>query len=315
MIATMVVVLLAAGLVISALRNRRLRRHVTGLAWSVAHDDLTALHSRTGLSERYSALPAGLDVMVFLIDLDQFKAVNDRWGHAAGDAIITAAGDRIGEVAAAYHGFAARMSGDEFAAVIPLPGNSIGRIAELLHQMIAQPVSISTGYTTVTVVPQASIGATTADSRDQLYGTPMRHADIAMYQAKKAGGAGYVIFQPGMHMPDTPPRHGPRIRDLRHLQPITPAHLPPTDPDGRPIVAAMRLPEHRGHAVFAVVSGILADPHAPQFAVAHVHLAPDGTAIFTSPRPGLTWRQALDTLASIAGLTAGRHRQPTSRTP
>ncbi|MFI8168121.1 GGDEF domain-containing protein [Streptomyces sp. NPDC085931] len=139
-------------------------------------------------------------VAVLLVDLDGFKAVNDRFGHAAGDAAIRATAasltDALNERSGAV---AARLGGDEFAAVIPLiePGG-LPWLLRGLHHEITAPFRHAGRDLTV----GASIGAALSsdlaseDSRpSEALGALLRLADEAMYAAKRAGG--------GWHYPAT----------------------------------------------------------------------------------------------------------------
>ncbi|MFE9428254.1 GGDEF domain-containing protein [Kitasatospora sp. NPDC006697] len=115
--------------------------HGTWLARRIAaarRDPLTGLHTRDGFTTRAERIiRSHADrVTVLLIDLDDFKAVNDTHGHAAGDAVLAATADRL-RTWCGSAGLAARLGGDEFAAVIL---DATDRIPALRAQL-AEPVS------------------------------------------------------------------------------------------------------------------------------------------------------------------------------
>lgn len=198
---------------------RRLRAQLAEALWWLAHDPLTGLLNRTGLHAVHADLApiTPQPIVAVLLDLDQFKHLNDTHGHDTGDDLLIAIGDRIADVADIYGGAAARLSGDEYAAVLPVRGHDLDRIADTFITLIAQPVHLTTdhGTTTVTVTVTASLGVAVVDSSDPFEDIALHRADIAMYHAKHHGGNQHAVYQPGMTMPDTTPRRGPRLRDLR----------------------------------------------------------------------------------------------------
>jgi diguanylate cyclase (GGDEF)-like protein len=154
------------------------------------HDPLTDLANRAAFTETVArglrANPRGLLVM---IDLDGFKAVNDTFGHSAGDQLLTAAGLRLNRTLRAED-VLARLGGDEFAAWLPevLTEAQARQTAERLTASCQQPFSLRDGQALVT----ASVGAAlahTADDVDSL----LARADQAMYQAKRAGKNAYML--------------------------------------------------------------------------------------------------------------------------
>ena len=196
----------------------RLRAELADAVWQLTHDPLTGLHNRAGLRAIHNATAASTEpqrIVAMLIDLDLFKEVNDAHSHNAGDDLLKATAGRIGELAELYGGHAARLSGDEFAAIMPLSGTRLASMAEQFSTVIAEPVDVHADNGPVTVAITASLGIAVASSTDLLEGVALHHADMAMYHAKQQGGDQHVIYAPGMIMPDCPPRKGPRPRDLR----------------------------------------------------------------------------------------------------
>ncbi|MGW0516194.1 diguanylate cyclase domain-containing protein [Crossiella sp. NPDC003009] len=167
------------------------------------HDSLTGLASRGLFLDQLSQLltqpgplTAGPDrVAVLFVDLDRFKAVNDTLGHAAGDNLLICTAERL-KAQLRSSDVAARLGGDEFAVL--LTGVETVQDAVLVAQRIlhalAEPMLIAGRQLRV----NASIGIAhsprgAADAADL-----MRRADVAMYQAKRAGRGRYEVFSDGM---------------------------------------------------------------------------------------------------------------------
>ncbi|MFB7363623.1 GGDEF domain-containing protein [Streptomyces hydrogenans] len=128
-----------------------------GLLWrrlaTARRDPLTGLHTRAGWTTRAEHLMAKHHgALVVLVDLDDFKAINDTHGHAAGDTVLTATADRL----AAWcgrQGIAARFGGDEFAAIVTDPARTPGLAAlraalyeQVTHRGHVLRVSASVGH-------------------------------------------------------------------------------------------------------------------------------------------------------------------------
>jgi diguanylate cyclase (GGDEF)-like protein len=161
-------------------------------------DPLTGLPNRALFLERLERSLADADrgpMVVLFIDLDRFKAVNDSLGHRAGDELLTEVASRLRE-ALGPSDVPARLGGDEFAVLLDggTPEHA-GRIAERITARIAEPFKI--GDRTVCIgasvgVAQNPVGVTDAAEL-------LSNADVAMYQAKKAGSGRVVVFEPAMH--------------------------------------------------------------------------------------------------------------------
>lgn len=178
------------------------KQHLQELEHLAHHDKLTGLPNRSLLSDRINqALKRcernRLDQAVVFIDLDGFKAVNDRHGHDAGDELLKTLAGRFKENLREEDTIA-RLGGDEFVAlIIDLPNvKELERILERLLTAAHKPVQFADQRLNVS----ASLGAyvynhpETSSSRpdaDQL----LREADQAMYQAKMQGKNRYVITQ------------------------------------------------------------------------------------------------------------------------
>ncbi|MFF0556657.1 GGDEF domain-containing protein [Streptomyces sp. NPDC004266] len=144
-------------------------------------DPLTGLHTRAGWTTRAEHLLAKHpNALVLLVDLDDFKAINDTHGHAAGDAVLTATAQRL-TAWCGRHGIAARLGGDEFAAIVP----DLGAVnlfdlwtaldTPVTHNGHVLPVSASVGCCLRDRLPVPSL----TDA--------LSAADVAMYAAKGHG--------------------------------------------------------------------------------------------------------------------------------
>lgn len=199
---------------------RRLRAQLTDVIWQLEHDPVTGLLNRAGLLAAHATLAeadtAG-PIIVVLIDLDDFKPVNDTHGHDRGDDVLVAIGGRIAEIAALYGGNAGRLAGDEYAALLPVRTDDLARIADTFVALISQPIQLTVDGQPVTVTVTASVGVALAEATDPFEEVALRRADIAMYHAKHHGRNRHAIYEPGMAMPATGRRRGPRLRDRRQL--------------------------------------------------------------------------------------------------
>lgn len=206
---------LAAGRLLAWPTTTRLRRRLTDALWQLRRDPLTGLLNRTGFAEAYAARDTE-PVTVVLLDLDGFKTVNDTHGHGVGDQLLLAAADRIGSGAAVHSGVAARLSGDEFAVILPATAD-LDRGVELILALLAVPATATAAHeqadTTVSLTVTGSAGVYEAQPGDDL-DVALRRADIALYHAKRTGGV-HVRYEAGMHMPPASTRRGARLRD-RH---------------------------------------------------------------------------------------------------
>lgn len=218
-----------AGLFLGAVSARpKLRRVRTELAHSrrlAEHDPLTGLHNRAGAQRhRHLATVAGRAQAAVLLDLDKFKAVNDTWGHQAGDALLVAIAGRLARACTPVHALAARMSGDEFLLLLPCTDpNTVLTMVTTVLDRLREPVKLSIdGPSTTTIVPSASAGIALPEPGDS-WADLLRHADIALYHAKAQPGQA-VLHTFGMRQPSLPAAHyGPRRRDR---EPIA-SHRPP----------------------------------------------------------------------------------------
>ena len=172
----------AAVAVENARLGDRLRLEVTQKNYQAQHDALTGLTNRSRLQEHIDGqLAAGEPFAVLLLDLDQFKDVNDTLGHAAGDELLCHVASRLGVVATAAGGLLARLGGDEFAVVAPAAGEEAALdVARRVRALVAQTFVVGD----VRVSIDASIGIVLAPDHGPDHSALLRRADIAMYAAK-----------------------------------------------------------------------------------------------------------------------------------
>ena len=143
-------------------------------------DPLTELSNRTALLAeltRLLAAPARQPIALALLDLDDFKDVNDTHGHETGDAVLREVARRL-RLAAPQGAMVARLGGDEFA--VCTTGTTTAALAGSLVASLDQPVALGSRLFTVT----ASIGVVMADAGDAGPTIALSHVDVAMYEAK-----------------------------------------------------------------------------------------------------------------------------------
>ncbi len=171
---------------------RKRREH--DLTHRATHDDLTGLPNRTLLHERVAravkrATTTGVPLAIFFLDLDDFKKVNDTYGHDAGDVVLRAVADRLVH-AVRPSDLVTRLGGDEFVVLAEDMGDAqrAGEIAKRLLAACQAPVDHAGDRLRVT----PSIGVVlSADPMEP--GALLRAADTAMYRAKENGRARYEV--------------------------------------------------------------------------------------------------------------------------
>ena len=177
---------------------RRMRELQGALERQAYRDPLTDLANRALFMRRvHESLnrPHGTSTVLFL-DLDDFKRINDHAGHAAGDAVLIAAAERIRRCVRPTD-LAARLGGDEFAVLLEDADERRGQeIAHRIVALLSEAVTISGQPCWV----RASIGLATAGAGSEVDADDlMRRADIAMYRAKEAGKGQVRVFTAEMH--------------------------------------------------------------------------------------------------------------------
>ena len=194
-----------------AIENARRFREARQLA---DLDALTGLHNRRYFHETLAREVAranryGRRLALIVFDLDDFKAINDRIGHLAGDAVLAETAERVRDVVRSAD-VACRVGGDEFAVI--LPESATGDADQLYHRLLGAVSSRP-----VAQAGRLSISAGMAELREEDNPTAFfERADEALYRAKERG-KGQVIS---------------------HEAPLEPAGEPPEDEDDRPLLNA-----------------------------------------------------------------------------
>lgn len=185
-----------------AARLAGVRHELAAARHAATHDPLTGLLNRAGLAAAWPQLAARSSA-VLLLDLDGFKPVNDRHGHAVGDQVLTEVATRL-----RYQvpGVVARLGGDEFAAVTDADPCQVGR---RVAAAVARPVTLPDG---MTVAVTSSVGVVVDHGGD--LGAALACADAAMYRAKHTGQT-LAVYDPRRDdRPTRQPRPQVRVRDL-----------------------------------------------------------------------------------------------------
>lgn len=174
---------------------RRARDRIEFLAH---HDALTGVPNRALFLETLDtaikeAVATGSSVGVIYLDLDDFKTINDTLGHHAGDALLTAAANRIQAVAAGTS-HVARIGGDEFAVLQHADASpkSLELLAGRLRTALAEPFP----FMGTKLSCKASLGLALYPDSDHRPAELMKNADLALYEAKRAGGNQIAFFNP-----------------------------------------------------------------------------------------------------------------------
>jgi len=163
------------------------------------HDALTGLPNRAFLLERLAELSRerkNARLAVMLLDLDDFKRINDSKGHHAGDQLLIEIAARL-ENALGEGGLVTRLGGDEFAIVVPLAGDEhdVSPRIVALQAALAVPFLVDGDV----VFTSCSIGVAFRGEEGASPAALLRDADTAMHRAKLQGRGGYEVFDHGMH--------------------------------------------------------------------------------------------------------------------
>jgi len=179
-------------------RRRAAEAHAQRLATC---DPLTGLLNRRALADVGARLLDGSrqrnrPVAMLMIDLDHFKAVNDRYGHIAGDILLRAAADAItGPLPA--NAIAARLGGDEFACAFDFDAGqpaSVDQVTAAILARIGDPLAAGDLQAHIS----ASVGIARTDADCRSIEALMRRSDIALYAAKRSGRNQHIWFDASM---------------------------------------------------------------------------------------------------------------------
>ena len=184
------------GVLVDVTREKELEERLEHQAF---HDPLTGLANRKLFHDRVDhalGRQKGGQVAVLFIDLDNFKTVNDSFGHACGDEVIVAVARRL-QACARAGDTPSRLGGDEFALLVEdLSTMQVTALADRVLETLGDtPVEFGGRTTTI----GASMGIAVAGPGETTE-TLLRNADLAMYQAKLRGRYRHVLYEPAMHV-------------------------------------------------------------------------------------------------------------------
>lgn len=176
----------------------QIKAHESELDRIAHYDSLTGTPNRRLLTDRLAqsigrTKRSSNSLAICYLDLDGFKAVNDRYGHAAGDQLLVGVAESIKGILRAEDTLA-RLGGDEFVLLLAdiASPEECSQILDRVLAAIAQPVMLDEQLVSIT----ASIGVSLYPEDDANADTLLRHADQAMYQAKENGKNHYQLFDP-----------------------------------------------------------------------------------------------------------------------
>lgn len=197
----------AAGLKMDEL-ERMVQTRTAEIEHALLHDKLTGLPNRALLLERIGACierrrrHRDYRFAVLFLDFDRFKLINDSLGHETGDLMLIEVARRLQSElrktdAIGHSSTAARLGGDEFTVLLDdlREETDAARVAERLLETVGRPHPFNGQMIHIT----ASIGIATSDREYKDASEVLRDADTAMYRAKAAGRARYVMFDEKMH--------------------------------------------------------------------------------------------------------------------
>jgi diguanylate cyclase (GGDEF)-like protein len=192
---------LQRSMVILALDMSVVRNLYAQLESQASTDALTGLLNRRGFHQALESNLARLDrsgkrMAILYVDLDGFKRINDSLGHAAGDQVLRQVGDLLRASLRPYD-VLARMGGDEFTAL--LDGLEHPEDAARIAEKLIELVSVRHRVDGMDVTLGASIGIASYPECGRSVDGLMRAADMAMYEAKRAGRQQYRFFSPEMN--------------------------------------------------------------------------------------------------------------------
>jgi diguanylate cyclase (GGDEF)-like protein len=198
--AAFVSILVLAFKIMVVRRQLGLQRASDRLWQSANFDSLTGLPNRNRLHEVVKTIIAEASAKaepfaLLLVDLDNFKFVNDTLGHEAGDLVLCTAAERIKRMARGAH-LVARLGGDEFAILLRNTADRqrIGLITRRVLRALRQRIE----YRGHTIESYGSIGIACFPEHGASWGEVFRAADLALYRAKHVGRNRALVFDPGM---------------------------------------------------------------------------------------------------------------------
>jgi diguanylate cyclase len=185
------------GIVIAAQDITAQKTAEAQLVHDALHDQLTGLGNRAWFANHYqqhstTERSANTTAIVWLLDLDQFKALNDSYGHTAGDDFLRGLARNLQTQLGAPFALA-RLGGDEFAvmAFTDTPGDVSVDIARTLLRVSEQPIQAGEHWVSLS----ASVGIAMGCEPSEQFDTLLRNADVALYKAKANSRNNFQMFE------------------------------------------------------------------------------------------------------------------------
>ena len=180
-----------------ARRTEELRRSKQQIEMIAYLDAMTSLPNRRLFADRFANFRASADrhrsgFTLVLVDLDNFKGINDSFGHAAGDTVLIAAAQRLGAVTREVD-VVARLGGDEFAILLEgtVEPEAIGGVCQRILQSFGEAVAAEGRLVQVGISMGCAVYPRDGLTQSDLY----RVADRALYEAKAAGRNTWRMYQ------------------------------------------------------------------------------------------------------------------------
>lgn len=188
-------------LMLLAMRDIRERKETEKAIYHLAfHDPLTNLSNRRSFinhlrNEMISSKSSGSKIAVLYIDIDNFKTINDQWGHNVGDLVLSEVANMM-QSTISEKDLAARLGGDEFAVMVKDLHDSEGaiRVVEHLLHKFQQPLKVNGQEFALTSSIGVAVFPEHGDSPEDL----LKNADTALYSIKEQGKNDYKVFNQTM---------------------------------------------------------------------------------------------------------------------
>lgn len=234
----LVITLLTRQFIVLA-ENRRL---LLTVARQALHDPLTGLANRALFTDRLNHAVQRqrrelAPLAVLCLDLDDFKLVNDNFGHPAGDELLIRVAERLTGCLRTTD-TVARLGGDEYAVLIEEGAQDALLTANRVLEIFTPPFLIE-GHP-LTIRPSIGLTTAAAEANDIATDNLLKQADLAMYTAKRAGGSGLHVFTSELHLAD----HQQRL--LRLAVAETETASPPVNRPGLAVSALSPPAQHSG---------------------------------------------------------------------